>query len=189
MSKNQEIQNRLRAEIKENLIKNNGKITYESISSNSVMPYLHQVLNETLRIYSVIPLLDRKCTDPNGYSMEPLSDFKIPFDMPVFIPIYGLARDEKYFPEPLKYNPDRFSPENIENIPSCCHVPFGIGPRYCLGERLGWIQAKAAICNILKDFRIETTKNTPKDIKLKKNAFVIQSDKPLMLKFVKDPIY
>jgi cytochrome P450 family 6 len=140
-------------------------------------------------MYSLLPALDRKCIDPNGYSLEPLSNFKIPFGMPVFIPIYGLERDEKYFPNPLKYDPDRFAPENIANIPSYCHIPFGIGPRYCLGERLGWIQTKTALCNILKEFRVELSENTPKNIKLKKNAFLIQPEKPLMLKFVKDPLF
>jgi cytochrome P450 family 6 len=189
LSKNQEIQDRLRAEIKNYLAENDGKFSYESVANNSVMPYLHQVMNETMRMYSLLPALDRKCIDPNGYSLEPLSNFKIPFGMPVFIPIYGLERDEKYFPNPLKYDPDRFAPENIANIPSYCHIPFGIGPRYCLGERLGWIQTKTALCNILKEFRVELSENTPKNIKLKKNAFLIQPEKPLMLKFVKDPLF
>jgi cytochrome P450 family 6 len=189
LSKNPEIQERLRDEIKNNLAENDGKFLYESVANNSVMPYLHQVMNETLRIYSILPTLDRRCIDPNGYSLKPFSDFKIPFDMPVFIPIHALAKDEKYFPDPLKYDPDRFATENLGKIPSCCHIPFGIGPRYCLGERLGWIQTKTALCNILKDFRVEMSENTPKNIKLKKNALLIQSEEPLMLKFVKDPLY
>jgi cytochrome P450 family 6 len=186
LSKNPEIQTRLREEIKEMLLRHDGKITFEGVSNVSEMPYLQQVLNETLRLYSVLPALDRVCINRNGVSLEPISSFRIPCGMPIIIPIFGLGRDEKYFKNPLVYDPDRFSPENIDAIPSCAHIAFGAGPRNCLGERLGLIQTKTAICNILKDFRIETTENSPAKIGMLKNANHIQPDKPLFVNFVKD---
>jgi cytochrome P450 len=140
-------------------------------------------------MYPVLPALDRECIDPDGVSLEPFSDFKVPFGMPILIPLYALERDEKYFEDPLKYNPDRFSPENIKNIPSNTFIPFGIGPRSCIGERMGLIQTKTAICSILKDFCIETNDKTPRKIKLKINANHIQSDDPIFVDFVKDSLY
>lgn len=71
-------------------------------------------------MYAIIPFLDRVCEEKNGYSLQPYSDFKIPFGMPVLIPIYPLGYDEKYFDEPLKFNPDRF--EDSSSIPSCAHI-------------------------------------------------------------------
>lgn len=127
LSKNSKIQKRLRKEIKEMLLRNEGKITYESVANTSEMPYLHQIICESLRMYSVLPVLDRVCINPDGVSLEPFSDFIIPCGMPVLIPIYGIGKDEKYFPDPLKFDPDRFSPENIDSIPSCVHIPFGTG--------------------------------------------------------------
>ena len=170
------------------LLKNDGKITYESVATASEMPYLHQCVCETLRIYAVLPALERVCTNPNGVSLEPFSDFKIPYGMPVIVPLFGIGRDEKYFPDPLKYDPDRFSPENIATIPSGVHTPFGIGPRNCIGERLGLIQTKTALCSMLKDFRVEMTDNTPHEIKFRKNANHIQSDEALFVEFIKDSL-
>lgn len=189
LSLNEDIQMRLRNEIKEMLLRFDGKITYEAVSNPSELPYLHQVVNETFRMYPVLPALDRECIEPEGVSLEPFSDFKIPFGMPILIPIYGLERDEKYFKNPLAYDPERFSPENIQNIPSNTFIPFGIGPRSCIGERMGLIQTKMAICSILKDFRVEANDKTPRKIKLKINANHIQSEDPLLVDFVKDSLY
>lgn len=66
---------------------------------------------------------------------------------------------------------------------------FDTGLRNCLGERLGLIQTKTAICSILKDFRVELTSNSPDDIGMLKNANHIQPDKPLFVNFVKDVLY
>lgn len=189
LSLNEDIQSQLRNEIREMLVKNDGKITYEAVANPSEMPYLHQVVNETFRMYPVLPALDRECIEPNGVSLEPFSNFRVPFGMPILIPLYGLERDEKFFPEPLTYDPDRFSPENIKSIPSNTFIPFGIGSRSCIGERMGLIQTKIAICSILKDFYVEANDRTPREIKLKKNANHIQSEDPLLVDFVKDSLY
>ena len=186
---NENIQSKLRSELKENLMKNDGKITYESVANPLELPYLHQVVNETFRMYPVLPALDRVCIEPKGVCLEPFSDFRVPFGMPIIIPIYGLERDEKYFEDPLTYNPDRFSPENIQNIPAYSFIPFGTGPRSCIGERMGLIQTKMAICSILRDFRVEANERTPKEIKLKINANHIQSQDPLFVDFVRDSLY
>jgi cytochrome P450 family 6 len=188
LAKQPDIQEHLRNEIREALVRHNGIVTFEMVSNINEMPYAHQVLNETLRMYSVMPFLDRECTKADGYSLEPFSDFKIPHGMPVLIPFFSLGRDEKYFPEPLKYDPDRFSPENIHNVPSCAHTPFGTGPRVCIGERLALIQVKTALVKLLQDFRVETTDKTPMTIEFTKKAMLIQSNKGLFVNFVKDPL-
>lgn len=180
------MQQRLRDEIKNSLDKHNGKIPYETVAMPSEMPYLHQVVNETLRMYAIIPFLDRLCEEEDGYSLEPYSDFKIPYGMPVLIPIYPLGHDEKYFPDSWKFDPDRF--EDTSNIPSCVHSPFGAGPRSCVGERLGLIQAKMVIVKILKEFRVEMNEKTPKEVKPMKQAMTIMPDKPLIIDLVKDPL-
>lgn len=65
-----------------------GQVTYDGAMLEAT--YLHQVILETLRWYPVLPLLDRQCTNPDGYSLEPFSQFKIPHKMPIFIPIYPI---------------------------------------------------------------------------------------------------
>lgn len=188
LSKNQEIQCQLRNEIKEVLAKNNGKISYEVVAFSSEMPYLHQVVQEGMRLYQSVPVLERKCTNPDGYSLEPFGNFHVPFGMSVQIPIFAFTRDEKYFPEPLKFNPERFSAENIHKFPSCSNIPFGTGPHNCIGEKLALIEIKIAICSVLKSFRVEATERTSKEIIFDKNSLTMRSAETIFLNFIKDPL-
>lgn len=83
----------MRKEIREALNKH-GKMTYDLIAND--LPYMSAVLKETLRLYPILPFLDRVCVLPpnsEGYSMEPFSSFKIPSGMPVYIPVYNMQRD------------------------------------------------------------------------------------------------
>ncbi|CRK88816.1 CLUMA_CG002619, isoform A [Clunio marinus] len=189
IAKSKEIQDRLRNEIREVLVKNDGKVTYDSIMNATEIPYLNQIINETLRLYPILPILDRVCTKSDGYSLEPFSDFKIPCGMPIHIPVYAIHLDEKNFPEPLKFDPERFSQDNIQNIKPFTFFPFGHGPRNCIGERFGLMQVKTAIVKVLKDFRLEPSPRTPMEIVIEKKAFLIQSDKELLVDLIKDPLY
>jgi cytochrome P450 family 9 len=52
----------------------------------------------------------------------------------LFIPIIGLHRDSNYYPDPEHFDPERFSDDNKHNINPLTYLPFGIGPRSCIGE-------------------------------------------------------
>lgn len=129
VGQDEEIQDRLRSEIKDMLIRTDGQVTYDSVMNTQEMPYLHQIVYETLRIYPILPILDRECISREGYSLEPFSDFKVPYGMPIYIPTFAIHRDERNFPEPMKFDPDRFSPENIGKIKPFTNFPFGTGER------------------------------------------------------------
>ena len=137
------IQERLRNDIREGLKETKGEVTYDLVMNE--MPYLNNIVNEILRMYPVLALFDRKCemTDgSDGYSLEPYGDFKIPNGMPVMFPAYAMSYDEKLFPNPKHFDPERFSPENKENIISGSYFPFGLGPHVCIGERFAMMQVK-----------------------------------------------
>lgn len=53
---------------------------------------------------------------------------------PVLIPFFKIHRDEKYFPNPNTFDPERFSNENKDNIKPFTYMPFGLGPRNCIGK-------------------------------------------------------
>lgn len=161
------------------LQQSDGIVTYDALMNTKDMPYLHQVVHETLRLYPVLPVLDRECINPEGYSLEPFSNFTIPYGMPLYIPTYAIQRDERYFPNPLKFDAERFSPENIGKILPFTNLPFGNGPRNCVGERFGLMQVKTGLVKILKDFRVE-----PKEVG--RTVLISQADQ--WLKLVKDPL-
>ncbi|XP_070503061.1 cytochrome P450 6g1-like, partial [Chironomus tepperi] len=118
--RNPQIQERVRAEIKEMLKTHNGEITYDGIMNET--PFLFQVLLEAIRLYPVVPWIDRECTDRNGYSLEPYSSFRIPYKFQLYIPVFPLHRDEKFHPDPMKFDPDRFGQENQQNCQQCSFI-------------------------------------------------------------------
>ncbi|XP_076653844.1 cytochrome P450 6k1 [Halictus rubicundus] len=146
LAKQPEIQKRVRKEIIET-IKSQG-LTYESVQN---MKYLHQTLCETLRLYPAAALIDRVAT--TDYKI-PGTDIVIEKGTPVYVPLYGLHRDPRYFPDPDHYDPDRFSDENKGNIKQFTYMPFGEGPRNCIGMRLGELQSAMGVITVLKDFEV-----------------------------------
>lgn len=87
------------------------------------------------------------------------------------VSIAGLQRDPQYFPNPLKFDPERFSPENRKKIDPYTYIPFGIGPRNCIGNRFALMEVKALISKILCHFEIVPIEKTEIPIKMKKGAF------------------
>lgn len=86
---------------------------------------------EGLRMYPPLPDLLRRCTEDY---VIPDTNITIEKGTSVIIPILGLHYDEDFFPEPDKFNPDRFHEENIGNVKPYTYLPFGDGPRNCLGK-------------------------------------------------------
>lgn len=127
---NQDVQEKLYDEIREmNECIGGKRLDYDSMQK---MKYLDQVVCETLRMWPVIPEADRMCVKDYAYNDGVLS-FQIRKGESFSIPIYGLHHDEKYFSDPYKFDPERFSPENKNNITPGTYLPFGSGPRNCIG--------------------------------------------------------
>ncbi|XP_043282965.1 cytochrome P450 6k1-like [Venturia canescens] len=147
LAKQPEIQKRLRSHILENL-GDGRKITYESVQN---MKYLMAVINETLRMYPPAPLIDRVAD----------RDYKIPGTQVVlekgtvvYVALPGIQMDPKYFSDPKIYDPDRFSEERKSDIKPFTFMPFGEGPRICIGLRVGMLQTAVGLITILRDYEV-----------------------------------
>jgi len=156
---NPDIQERLREEITTGIEENDGKLTYDMLFG---FKYLDMVINESLRKYPPIPVQFRKAT--KDYHI-PHSKLVIPKGTVVQINSFSVQRDPEYFPDPEKYDPERFNEENIKNIRPFTNLPFGDGPRNCLGMRFGLMQSKMGIAKIIKNFIVTPTKKTPIPVK------------------------
>ena len=84
---------------------------------------------ETLRKYPPVAMLNRICI--KKYQV-PGTDVIIEEGTPVLVSVLGLHRDPEYFPDPLEFDPDRFSSDN--NVVPYTYLPFGEGPRNCIGK-------------------------------------------------------
>nr|WCC58057.1 cytochrome P450 [Pharsalia antennata] len=170
------IQTKLRKEIISSIKKHDG-ITNEGLKE---MKYMDMCIFETLRKYPVLPFLDRRCNE--NYKI-PGTGLTIEKGMPVYIPLMALHYDEKYFPEPEKYDPERFSENNTHNTNGLYYMPFGEGPRVCIGERFGMLGVKVGLSHILSEFVVERAPETPVPVKFEPKSFLLQSTVGLPLRF------
>ncbi|XP_077172252.1 cytochrome P450 3A9-like [Paroedura picta] len=169
-----DVQQKLLEEI-DSLLPNKAPLTYDAIMQ---MEYLDMVINETQRLYPLGGRLERvskKDVEINGVI--------IPKNTTVMIPPYILHRDPEYWPEPDEFRPERFSKENRENIDPYTYLPFGAGPRNCIGMRFALVTMKVAIVILLQHFSFKTCKETPIPLELNSEVFLLPK-KPIVLKLV-----
>ncbi|XP_071875899.1 cytochrome P450 6k1-like [Bombus fervidus] len=154
LAMNQDIQKTLRAEIHDALAKTDGKITYDMIMT---LPYLDMVISETLRKYPPLAFLDRVALA--DYKV-PNSDLVLEKGTPIFISIMASHHDPRHFPNPEKYDPLRFTEEAKSSRPNYVYFPFGEGPHTCIGMRLGLMQSKLGVVQVLKDHEVSPCEKT-----------------------------
>lgn len=159
LMENKDIQAKLKQEIDDVLRELNGKqLTYEVLNN---MNYLECVVSEALRKWPLNPFTDRVCTktielqDPEtGETIEIKAGDKI------IVPIAGIQRDPKFFPEPTKFDPERFNDHNKSSINPNTFLPFGIGPRMCIAHRFAYMEIKAILFYMLCDLKIEESEKS-----------------------------
>ncbi|XP_028264690.1 cytochrome P450 3A40-like [Parambassis ranga] len=147
--------------------------TYEGLME---MEYLDMVVNETMRLYPIANRLERM----SKVSVE-INGVTIPKGTTIMVPVYTLHRDPTLWPEPEVFKPERFSKENKDNIDPYAFLPFGAGPRNCIGMRFAVLMMKLAIVEILQNFSFVTCKETDIPMELGNNGFT-QPKNPIELK-------
>ncbi|XP_061379435.1 cytochrome P450 6k1-like [Danaus plexippus] len=121
------------------------------------MTYLNCVIQEALRKYAAMTWLDRIAQ--SDYKID--DTLTIQGGTPVYINILGMHYDPEYFPDPYTFNPDRFLPENNTNIKPYTFMPFGEGPRSCIGKRFGYMTMRTALAALFLNYEIFPLPNTP----------------------------
>lgn len=117
--------------------------------------YLDQVISEVLRLCSPAFNLVRGCEEEVVYK-----GIRFPKGVEVNIPSYVLHRDPEVWKNPLQFNPENFSPEAKEKRNPYSFIPFGTGPRHCLGMRFALLEIKVALLKILQRFKFECAPET-----------------------------
>jgi cytochrome P450 family 4 len=122
--------------------------TYSDLKELS---FMERCLKECLRLYPSVPFIARRLDEDITTS----SGYVVPKNAMAQIHIYDLHRNPEYFPDPEKFDPDRFLPENAKNRHPFVYLPFSAGPRNCIGQRFAMLELKAALCAILGNFVLE----------------------------------
>ncbi|XP_046343920.2 cytochrome P450 3A9-like [Haliotis rufescens] len=151
LATNTDAQSKLVEEIDERLSQNES-IDYETLSQ---MEYLDMVIEETSRVFPVIPGVARTCN-------EDCEIDGIPFrkGMKVRVMAMSMYTDETLFPEPDRFIPERFSKENKEKRPYYSYLPYGHGPRMCVGFKFGLVLIKVALVQILRHYILTSSSKT-----------------------------
>lgn len=88
-----------------------------------------------------------------------LSGHRLEKNDSIFIMVGAIHRDEKYFTDPEKFNPERFLNENVKEKSSFCYIPFSAGKRNCIGQKFALMELKVVLTSLLRNFKISCEKN------------------------------
>lgn len=134
---------------------------------------------ETLRKYPIIDTIFRKVSQDY---LVPGTKVVLPKGSGVILPALAIHRDPEIYPEPDRFDPDRFTKENIANRHPYAWFPFGKGPRECIGMRFGYMQMRIGLVTFLNNYKISPLDSTPLKLKLKMNAQVLAPADGMKLK-------
>lgn len=181
LSHHPDIQERLREEVDTVLGDEEGDITYDTLVK---MKYMDMVLSETLRLYSPVSLNDRVCV--KAYTLPPAikgaKEYVVQPNTTIWIPAHGFHRDPNYFPEPNKFDPERFNDDNKNDIIPYTYMPFGFGPRKCIGERFALMETKILLAHLLQNFVFKPSPKARKDIIFSKESFQVKPEDGFWMK-------
>jgi cytochrome P450 len=120
------------------------------------LPYTEMVVKEAMRLYPPAFAAAR-----DSIADVTVAGYRLKKGSPIIINIYGVHRDERYFPNPEQFIPERFSPENEKNIPKYAYLPFGAGPRVCLGNMFAMMEARLILATVAQRVRLSLAPGHP----------------------------
>jgi len=158
---NQDIQEKLYEEVGGAM--KNGNVDYEATTK---MEYMDKFISELLRMYPPGTRLERRCTRE---WQIPGTKHVVEKDVLVYMPVISMHRDPNLYPNPDNFDPERFTPEAKAARNPYTYMPFGQGPRNCIGMRFALMEAKVALAYVVYNFIIEPSAKTPVPLKLDPN--------------------
>ncbi|KAK3912735.1 putative cytochrome P450 6a14 [Frankliniella fusca] len=159
-----ELQQRAADEVRDMLHKHGG-MTYDAVKN---MNLIERIIRESLRKWGPVGMLTRA---PNAPFKIPDTDVVIDESVLVQIPVWQMQHDPTFFPEPQRFDPDRFTEENKEQRHSYAYLPFGEGPRFCIAERFAVLEMKLVLATLIDKFVFTVGSKTDVSMQLDTKQF------------------
>ncbi len=155
IAKHPEIEKKLLESVQNTLGKNDPK--FEDVRNLS---YPLQVLEETMRLYPPAWITDRAPIENDAISEE----FTLQKGEEIILFIYGVHHNPKYWKNPFQFDPERFSIENKKNHIPFSYLPFGGGPRLCIGNNFALMEMQFVLAQMIRRYKFELVSNQKIDI-------------------------
>ena len=136
-----------------------------------------------MRLYSVVPTPVRRATQ--DYVVPGHPKFVIEKNTSILIPSFAIHHDPEIYPNPNEFNPDNFEPSKVVARDSVTWLPFGDGPRNCIGLRFGQMQTRLGIAILLKDYKFLPCDSTQIPVKIDKSHHLCINEGGINLKVEK----
>lgn len=145
LSQNPEVEARLHDEV--DLVLAGRRPTLDDLPK---LPYTEMVVKEAMRLYPPAWAFSRESIHDVMIDGVPVRKGET-----IMINIFGMHRDARFFPDPERFDPERFSPENEKSIPKYAYLPFGGGPRICIGNAFAMMEARLILATIAQRYTLE----------------------------------
>ncbi len=148
LSQNPEVEAKLHAEL-DAVLGTGDEKRLPTLADYPALRYTEQVFAESMRLYPPAWAMGRMSTKP-----VTLGPYRIPPGAHFFFSQYIMGRDPQYFPDPLRFDPGRFTPEARAARPKFVYFPFGAGARQCIGESFAWMEGVFSLATIAQRWRM-----------------------------------
>ena len=118
------------------------------------LAYTKQVIQEAMRLYPPAPIIPRIAAED-----VTLGDRQLAKGTPVYIPVYAVHRHQLIWDNPAAFDPDRFAPDKTRQLHRGAYLPFGAGPRICIGAAFAQIEAVAILATLIRSLRFVPVPN------------------------------
>jgi len=145
LSRAQDVRDRLETEIDTAALDNTDPAKWSQL-----LPFTEAVIKESLRLYPSAPMLARTSRE-----WDIVAGLPVPANTDVLVSTWLLHRQRDIWPEPDSFRPERFLPENAANIPRDAYLPFGLGPRVCIGARFAMMEMVIVLACLLRRVRFD----------------------------------
>ncbi|KAL5235934.1 hypothetical protein ACI65C_003344 [Semiaphis heraclei] len=174
---NKDVQDKLRKEIVTTKAKSGGQLNNDFLTN---LHYINMVLEEVSRMYSITTIIFRRAT--KNYKV-PGQSLVIEKGQRIVLPSYSIHNDPKYYPNPNTFDPERFSTEEKVKRLNGTYIPFGDGPRMCIGKRLAELEMKLVLSKILLKYEILPCEKTEVPLNIRGPGNIVNPKNGIWLSF------